>query len=595
MTLISLLALLVLAQGPASTIEGLVAKAGSGEGLSQSQITLVRTSKPGAARGPQGAPALSAPIATMTDAEGRFIIKDVTPGTYRVFAVRNGYVAQEHGQRSANRPGTLLEVLPNQTLKNVDFRLSPAGTITGRVTSVLGEPLPRMEVQLLRSRYDENGKRQMTPVTSDMTDDRGEYRLFWVPPGRYFLSTVPAPSMLDELGAMQGFMGGNAAAAEGMMTAALGQFTSNQAVVNGGYAKTFYPATGDALRATSVQVQPGSELASIDIRMDKLQGSSRIRGRVVDGKTGQTARTANVMLMPRDLEAAGAVPKPGIYNPATGTFEIRNVEPGSYVLAAMSGNMLGFVAAMMAEAGGDAPPAPTAATPAIEVAYLSLEVRGDMDDIVLKISSGIPLSGLATVSGLGSFSALPDSRQVRVSLADGSGTDSMTGAFSLPSPIAPDGRFTLRPSPGTYRISVSGLPANVFVKAARLGAADLLDGTVTIDDSTTGTIQLELGTNPGEIAGIIVDKDMKPVKALQAVLIPEKRWRSDLYKTVTSDEEGRFSLTGITPGNYKLFAWEDLEANAYYDAEVLRQYESQGKAVIVTESGRVQVELKPIQ
>jgi hypothetical protein len=594
MTLVSLLAVLVLVQSPVTTIEGLVGKAG-GEGLAQAQITLVRTNRPGAPRAPQ-APALAPPVTTMTNAEGRFTIKDVAPGIYRVFAVRNGYVAQEYGQRAANRPGTLLEVLPNQPQKNVDFRLSPAGTVTGRVTSAAGEPLPRMSVSLLRSTYDESGKRQLTQVTSDMTDDRGEYRLYWIPPGRYFLSTTPEATILDQLGEMQGFMGSNVAAAESMMSAALGQFTSNQAVVNSGYAKTFYPATADQSRATSVLVQPGSELASIDIRMDKLQGSSRISGRIVDAKTGQPPRTANVMLMPRDMEAPGAMPKPGSYNPAAGTFEIRNVEPGSYMLTAMGGNILGMLSALIGDAAGDDLPAtpPPANGAAPEAAIMSLEVRGDVSDLVLKMSSGVPLSGQATVSGLGSIAALPGLAQIRLMLAP-AGDNPMDGGFNLPTRIAADGKFAVRPTPGKYKIAVMELPPNTYVKSARLGAADILDSTIDIDDSTTGTIQLEFGTNAGEINGSIVDKDMKPVKALQAVLIPDKRTRSDLYKTVTSGEDGRFTMSGIPPGNYKLYAWEDLEPNAYYDAEVLRQDDSQGKAVVVSESGKIQVELKPIQ
>jgi 5-hydroxyisourate hydrolase-like protein (transthyretin family) len=332
----------------------------------------------------------------------------------------------------------------------------------------------------------------------------------------------------------------------------------------------------------------------IDIRMDKLQGSSRISGRVVDGKTGQPARTANVMLVPRDMEAAGATPKAGIYNAAAGTFEIRNVEPGSYMLMAMGGNMLGFLAAMIGEDGDLPATPPPANAPAPETAQMSLEVRGDMDDLVLKMSSGVPISGMATVSGLGSIAALPGLAQIRLMLASGE-DNPMDGGFNLPTRIAADGKFNVRPTPGTYKIAVMELPPNVYVKAARLGTADILDGTVTVDDGTIGTIQLEFGTNTGEIEGSILDKEMKPVKAMQAVLIPEKRSRRDLYKTVTTGDDGRFSLIGITPGTYKLFAWEDLEANAYYDGEVLRQYEAQGKAVVVTESGKAQVELKPIQ
>ena len=54
------------------------------------------------------------------------------------------------------------------------------------------------------------------------------------------------------------------------------------------------------------------------------------------------------------------------------------------------------------------------------------------------------------------------------------------------------------------------------------------------------------------------------MKAMQADLIPEKGSRRDLYKIATSGDDGDFSMTGITPGNYKLFAWEHLEPNAYY-------------------------------
>jgi hypothetical protein len=370
------------------------------------------------------------------------------------------------------------------------------------------------------------------------------------------------------------------------------QFNSNSVVVNTGYAPTYYPATSDPRRATAVEVKSGTELTSIDIRMDGQQGSSRLRGRIVDSKTGQPARNVTIMLVPRDLDADDD-PKTGTYNPTDGTFEFTNVAPGPYFMVAMGGSFMGFLATLMGEGAGTPGAAfPNFATP--DTGQLSLDVRGDMDDIVLKTSSAFTISGIVTASGLGSISALPGFGQIRVRL--GGDTDSMMGGmFARPSAIAADGTFTITVTPGTYRIEVTGLPSTVFVKSARLGASDILDGTAVIDESTGGVLQVEIATNPGEIDGRIVDRDQKPLASMQAVLIPEKRSRHDLYKTATSDGDGRFSITGITPGNYTLFVWEDLEPNAHYDPEVLSQYESLGRKLVIGESRKVDVELTPIR
>jgi hypothetical protein len=197
-------------------------------------------------------------------------------------------------------------------------------------------------------------------------------------------------------------------------------------VVNTGYAPTYYPATSDPRRATAVEVKSGTELTSIDIRMDGQQGSSRLRGRIVDSKTGQPARNVTIMLVPRDLDADDD-PKTGTYNPTDGTFEFTNVAPGPYFMVAMGGSFMGFLATLMGEGAGTPGAAfPKFATP--DTGQLSLDVRGDMDDIVLKTSSAFTISGIVTASGLGSISALPGFGQIRVRL--GGDTDSMMGACS---------------------------------------------------------------------------------------------------------------------------------------------------------------------
>ena len=78
------------------------------------------------------------------------------------------------------------------------------------------------------------------------------------------------------------------------------------------------------------------------------------------------------------------------------------------------------------------------------------------------------------------------------------------------------------------------------------------------------------------------------------MLIPSDRNLHDLYRTAISDANGQFSIRSIVPGDYKLFAWEDIEPFAYTDPDFLRKYEELGTPVWLSESGRLMVEAKLI-
>ena len=69
------------------------------------------------------------------------------------------------------------------------------------------------------------------------------------------------------------------------------------------------------------------------------------------------------------------------------------------------------------------------------------------------------------------------------------------------------------------------------------------------------------------------------------MLVPEpaRRQRFELYRTATTDSSGHASFANIAPGSYKLFAWTDIEPNAWQSAEVMRQYEDEGVAITITE------------
>ena len=176
-------------QQPAkSTIEGEVFKSASGEPLDRARLTLTRLLPP--QTGPSNTPITPPPQIppVQTERDGKFVFKDLDPGQYRLRVVRNGYAGQEYGQRTATTAGTVINLTEGQQLKDVTFRLIPAATITGRVRDSTGESVPGVQVTLLRSTYNVSGQRSLSGVGGATTDDRGEYRIFWVPGGRYVLS-----------------------------------------------------------------------------------------------------------------------------------------------------------------------------------------------------------------------------------------------------------------------------------------------------------------------------------------------------------------------------------------------------------------------
>ena len=76
-------------------------------------------------------------------------------------------------------PGTTAAAVPNVSMVK-------GGTILGRVLDPQGKPLSFAIVQALRSHAGARNA-EFTTIVSRQTDDRGEYRMFWVPPGEYLI------------------------------------------------------------------------------------------------------------------------------------------------------------------------------------------------------------------------------------------------------------------------------------------------------------------------------------------------------------------------------------------------------------------------
>jgi hypothetical protein len=164
--------------------------------------------------------------------------------------------------------------------------------------------------------------------------------------------------------------------------------------------------------------------------------------------------------------------------------------------------------------------------------------------------------------------------------------------------VGVDGKFLLQDvEADTYRVAVSGLSGSFYLKSVQLGGHDVLGPGLDLTTGTArGPLEILISPDGGRIEGTVVNKQNTPWPGARVVLVPSGalRPRTDLYRDTRTDLFGRFTMMGIPPGEYKLFAWQEVELEAYQDPDFLRLYEDQGVPVTVQEKGIFSVQLSLI-
>jgi len=218
-------------------LEGRVANSVTGEPVRKVTLTLRSISfVPG-----------STGVSATSDAEGRFSFENVEPGTYRLSGERPGFVRQSYGARSSFSSGTPLSVSAGQNIKDLDFKLTPQGVITGKVLDDEGEPVPRVMVSVALQR--QIGGRTETMYTGgESANDLGEFRIADLSPGSYVLQAAPE------------YYGSEPGAAKAGET--------EETVL-----PTFYPSATEVSNASPVAVTAGQEVTGINITMSKVEST----------------------------------------------------------------------------------------------------------------------------------------------------------------------------------------------------------------------------------------------------------------------------------------------------------------------------------
>ena len=553
------------------TIEGVVLNAVTKEPLAGAQVLVLRVPAPAAPGAPATAnPAPMPPIFTEND--GKFVTKDLPAGVYRVNAGHNGYARLENGQRSPRLSGTPITVQAGQSVKDIVFRLTPAGSMTGHVKDSKGQPVAGIVVQLLRPVYTQVGKRMLATIASVRTNDLGEYRLYWITPGTYYVSASPATTYIRNF--LQGQpnaapTGTNASAAADSTAAVLESLlgANRNEVLQPDFVTTYHPNTTDHLKAAPVDVKAGSDLRGPEITLAQ-QEAFTVRGRVLDSRTRTQPLSATVQMARKEHMGTAPV-RNANYDRASGTFEFRDVAPGEYYIVAVTQFYPGSTG----------------------IAEVTTKVSNNVENLVLTVRNGSTVRGQIKTEGTRSLTPqeFAGMRAILVSAA-------LTANVTAPSSIKADGSFAFdNVFPGEYRVAIQNLPGNSYIKEARLGETNLLEKSAAIDTSTLISFELVASRNGGQVSGRVLDQDSKPVGSMQVVLAPDQQreWR-ELLRTRVTDQTGKFTFQGIPPGDYKLFAWEDIDPLAFTDPEILRQYEGQAKAVKIAEMSQETADIKVI-
>jgi hypothetical protein len=610
---------------PTASIEGVVVRAGTSDGISRARVTLNPSQSSVGAQ------------AVIVDGDGKFAFRGLPAGQYRLNVTRDGYVSSEYGQRGPNGSGVAITLAAQQHATDIRIGLTSTGAIGGRIVNRYGEPVGNANVQALRYTY-QDGRRVLNTVQTVRTNDRGEYRLFWMTPGQYIVSAQPTEQLSVDAGGvlfLQGPRGGGGPGGIlGPGGPQLGVGGVTQITITGArgggdfpgpggpagpgalppppppppipadnpetYLPVYFPGTTDVAAATPIDLRSGGNIDGVNLTVVDVK-PVRIRGQVMSG--GRPAASAQVSFYQRS-NPNGNLTVRGATASDTGTFEFRNVAPGSYEIAAtmnapgpavvLLGTPLAASAGLTAANIGGGRGGRNSGQP-VQGARVPVDVNSsDVDGISLVLENGFNLSGRTTVEGAVSNDVLSTLNGMRIQLQSDPAIPPLAVA---PAFTETDGTFSITGvTAGTYRLTIAGLPRNMYVKTARFVGEDVYNNGLRIEGDPRGQLEVVLGATPGSVDATAVDEKQMPEAGVTVALVPDPSQvkRIDMYRNATSDASGKIHWDGLVPGDYKIFAWEDIENGAWADPEFMRNYEGRGTSVHIDERGRATVTVKVI-
>ncbi len=434
-------------------------------------------------------------------------------------------------------------------------QLAPRGVLAGRVTDPDGKPMAQAPVVWFQYAYVQ-GKKELLRLGSSqvVTNDQGEYRFANLPSGKYFIA-----AMISLPNVRSGGLSGTGV-------------TQERNVI------TFFPNVIDPAIAIPVEVTGGVERADIDIHVRRAAVYS------VRGKATADSRSAPQVRL--ELSRTDGVPGPPALTTVRpdGSFEFPYVLPGSYVLRPATNT------ATLITSNG--PPISG-----------NLDVRitdRNLDDLTLQLvpTSGGGINGTVRVEGsdLQAILKLKGTPQLRardqifVALREVEQNCDLAGGTAHP--VNDNGAFKIEAvAAKKYSWCVKNLPPGTYVKSARFNDQDVTRKVIDTTNSGGGSLEIVISMKGADFEGAVSD-DKGELKAGVMVTLWLKTEDSSnsnggVYETAT-DQNGRFRLSGLAPGNYYAAALEkNLPTVLKIYPEFLWRFNGDATTITLEEGGHV--------
>jgi hypothetical protein len=480
-----------------------------------------------------------------TGPDGRFELKNIHAGQYRLYVSRHGFVGTQYGQKKPGDPGATLRMLPGDKKTDLLFRLKRAAVITGRVFDADGEPMSRVAVSALRQQY-QQGKKRMVFAGRAESNDLGEFRLYELPPGRYYVSA--------ETRNWTEVFGPRDPSSEGPKKE------------EKGYGRVYYPGVLEAGKANTILVKEGEEIPSIDLLMKEVT-VYRVSGKVANQVSKLKKFRPQVQLLQRNQPESWSNYRMS-QTKAEGEFEITEVTPGEYT-----------VLAYMIE------------DDKLYATQEDIEVTtADVTSLRLSIGPGVSIPGRVLWEGQPNLTG-----EEEIVYAQPPATGGWIGKESR---VNEKGEFLLKEvSDGLFSLGLQGISKDCYIKEIGYGETILPEREFRVAKGSSASLEITISSRGAKVEGRVSNDDNLPVAGAWAVVIPElsKRKLQYLYKVGNTDQFGHFEFHGLPPGKYKLFAWEGVEEGIWEDEEFLKDYEDKGILIEVKDGDAQTAELKLIQ